>query len=64
MIELSISEIFQTRSLRPARMPVPSQGQTFSTPGGIRTHNQQGLNLLPLPVGLQELVLALNVMYI
>ena len=30
-------------------MPVPSQGQTFGTPGGTRTHNKQGLNLLPLP---------------
>ncbi len=30
----------------------------FGTPGGTRTHTKQGLNLLPLPIGLQELVLA------
>ncbi len=35
-------------------MPIPSRGQTFGTPGGSRTHNKQGLNLLPLPIGLQE----------
>lgn len=39
-------------------MPVPSRGQTFGTPGGSRTHNKQGLNLLPLPIGLQEHTLA------
>lgn len=37
-------------------MPVPSRGQTFGTPGGTRTHTKQGLNLLPLPIGLQKLV--------
>lgn len=40
--------------LSEAALPFGVPGSYLRTPGGTRTHTDQNLNLVPLPIGLQE----------